>query len=74
MYGFEICEEDVYIALQEMGVTEVERFQNIAEDIVIDHSSRVEDAALAGDDMDEQCEYAIKEIKKIIKEDHSDIL
>lgn len=63
-YAFEITTEDVLTVMQQLGIEggeeKAEEFFNELD------TGAVEKAALYGDDMDEQTEYAYKEIREQI--------
>lgn len=72
--AFEITREDVVSVLDEVGLLDktshVERnnFIDRIWDICTENYSRIEKAALYGDGIDEQTEYAYQEIKDILRE------
>ena len=71
-YAFEVTKEDIFNVLMNNDLIPVADYDNPlvdeALDIVRDEESRVEAAALMGDDIDEQTDYAYEEIYDILRE------
>lgn len=69
--AFEVTQEDLWIVLLptnnhlKMDSPELEKLFN---DVIAPESYRIEKAALYGNDLDEQTEYAHEEIAKILQE------
>ena len=59
-YAWEVTDDDIRTALKNLGVRATQANINRAADL-LDYDA-VEKAALYGDELDEQAEYALKEI------------
>jgi hypothetical protein len=67
--AFEVSEDDLSTVLDKHNVRYTdESLAKMFDEHIMDEDSRIEKAALYGNDMDEQANYAQEEIEKILKE------
>lgn len=73
-YAWEVTEDDILFVMEQRKEAVKygsNLFKKLSEFFQFEHSGRVEKAALAGDDMMEQTDYAYAEMHTILDEDDS---